>query len=605
MDFRPLYITPYPSITEYGLVGDGHSAALVSCDGGIDWWCPGRFDYPSVFARLLDWHKGGHFIISVPVIHKRLFSYVEDTNVLETRFVTSDVVVTLTTFMPYDGDTRRIIRLLQAEGKEVDVSLEFQPAFDYARKGHSLSSVEGGIIAETNDERLVLSSTAALPVQGNKVAATFRLKPGDQHAFILDYGRENAVVMDPLAVARESLEKEKSFWRRWASKCSYEGEYRGDVLRSLLALKLLQYAPNGAIVAAPTTSLPETVGQARNWDYRYVWPRDGSFIVMAMESAGYKEESDRFKEWLAAVLRRDAPEKIRNLYCVDGFEPQEEKILDHLEGYRGSRPVRIGNEAAWQYQLDTFGEITMCFHRSPETFSGENRTSNWNAIRSMVERVCERWREPDSGIWEIRGGKRQYVFSKSMAWIVVQHGIEIVKNFGLDGPVERWRDIHARIHEFLLAEGYNEEFGSFVQTTERPDADASNLMLPIFGVVPYSDYRMKSTVERAVKDLGSHGLLHRYTVDDNLQGSEGAFIVASFWLCQIYANLHEFEKARAAFERAMHTSGALRLLAEQGNGITGEALGNYPQGFSHLGLITAAVDLDLNLREASSGAAGP
>ena len=554
-----------------------------------------------MFARILDLDRGGHFTIAPPVRHARTFAYLDGTNVLRTRFRTSDADVHLTTFMPHiegsvdaSSGPRRIVRLLACDRGEIDVTIELVPGFDYGRRPAEARTTRNGVElwpVTGGRDGLALASTVPLEAGPGRVETTFRARPGERHAFVLDWRTldEPAPAVDARALAPRLLDEEISFWNRWLSRCAYHGPYRAEVERSALALKLMQHAPTGAFVAAPTTSLPESLGGFRNWDYRFAWLRDGVFIVMAFETLGYKDEARRFKEWLAAILRRDAPDDIQMLYQVDGARELEEIRLDHLEGYRRSSPVRVGNAAAEQHQLDTYGEVMMCFHRAKHVFEGEHRDENWRAIRSLVEWVREHWERGDSGLWEMRGRHRHYVYSKMMAWFALDHGLKIAAENDLDAPFAAWDRAMDAVRDRLMTSGWSEDFGSFVQSEERADADASNLLLPILGFIDYGDPRMRATVSRIVEDLGQHGLLQRYVVDDGLDGSEGAFLVGSFWLAENLAAVGDVAGARAAIDAALDTAGPLGLLAEEADPVSREPLGNYPQALSHLGLILAAV----------------
>lgn len=612
--FRPLPSEDYPALAGYGLVGDGHSAALVSAGASVDWWCPARFDRPSVFARLLDLDVGGRFVTRPPVRHRTEIGYEAETNVLCSVFTTADATVEARTFMPHvqaeadDGAPGRLVRLLSCERGTVDVSVELAPAFDYARRAPRFESRNGDLVATpahgAEPDRLRLASTADLSLADEAPAAgggsrttartTVRLSAGDEHAFVLDHARGEALdpVDDPLATAHRALETTRSFWRGWAGRCTYEGAYRDPVVRSLLTLKQLQYAPSGAFVAAPTTSLPERPGGGRNWDYRFAWIRDGYHIVMALESAGYERESRRFKEWLADILRRDASEGIQMLYRVDGDPKVGEEKMAHLEGYRRSSPVRVGNEAAGQHQLDTFGEAVACLHRAPGVFEGDEGQARFSALRELVDWVAEHWQERDSGLWELRGDVRHYVYGKVMAWVALDHGIQIAESHGFEAPTERWAEERQAVRAFVLEEGVDDELGAFTQTTERSDADAANLLIALLGFVDPEDERMQATIEQTREHLLSHGLCHRYIVDDRLQGNEGAFLVASFWLADALAAQGRRGEAREVFERARGCAGPLGLLAEEADPVSSELAGNHPQGLSHLGLVLAALRID-------------
>lgn len=607
---RPLPSSDYPSLSDYGLVGDGESAALVSSTGSVDWWCPERFDAPSLFARLLDRDAGGHFVIGLPVRHRNEITYLDGTNVLRSTLTTSDTSVTLTTFMPHvqaEGDHAapgRLVRILENHHGPVDVTVTLQPGFDYARSPVRFEPRpdEGALIARPDSDEAHGSlrlSTTLKPLETvreegdglESAQTTVRLGSGDRHAFILDHDPHEVppLVDDPYHMAAEALHATTGFWNAWIDRCTYEGAYEEEVRRSLLTLKLLQHAPSGSFVAAPTTSLPERPGGERNWDYRFAWLRDGYHTVMALESAGYEEEARRYRSWLAGILQRDGSERLRMLYRVDGERQVGERELEHLEGYRRSRPVRVGNEAARQHQLDTLGEIAACMHRAPEIFREGDKAATWKAIRDLVDWVCEHWEDPDSGLWELRGDLHQYVYGKAMAWVALDHGLQISKKHGFDAPTQRWEQERARVRAFLLEEGFDEGFGAFTQTTERQDADASNLLLPVLGFIDADDPKMRSTADRTIEDLETYGLCHRYIVDDRLEGNEGAFLVASFWLADLLAAQGRLEDAVEIFEAACNTAGPLGLLAEEADPLSSELVGNYPQALSHLGLILAAM----------------
>ena len=602
MEIRELPPRAQAPLTEYALVGDGHSAALVGSDGAVDWWCPQRFDAPSVFAFLLDAERGGSFRLEPPVRHARRPEYLDDTAIHRTTFVTEALRARLTTFMPHvraghpSADRRRLVRLLEGEWGEADFTLDLRPRFDYARRPPRIEACEGGVLARphgNDDEALRLAATVPIQVDGERAVATFRLRQGERHAFLLDHVKASRPprVDDPVVEARAALEREIAYWREWSGRCTYMGPQRDLVVRSLVTLKLLQYAPTGAIVASPTTSLPESPGGARNWDYRFAWLRDGVFTVMALETSGYEEEASDFKRWLIGILRRDAPDRLQMLYHVDGGTELPEYVLDHLDGYRGARPVRVGNAAVEQHQLDTYGEIMMCLHRAGELYEGEDARANWEATRRLVDAVCARWREEDSGIWEMRGRHRDYVYSKAMAGLAVARGLRIAEDHGFDAPVDRWRKTLEEIRHWVREEGFSGERGSFVQALPRKDLDASNVLFPILGFLEPGDRRTVATLERVADDLGQRGLVHRYLVDDLLPGSEGAFLAASFWVAQGFAQLGQARRAREFFDAAAAVAGHLGLLPEEADPLTREPLGNYPQGLSHLALVNAAYAL--------------
>lgn len=579
-----------PLMTDYALVGDGRSCALVSSGGSVDWWCPPRFDEPSVFARLLD-ADAGFFRVAPPVRHARRFSYVPETNVAETVFWTEDARAKLRTFMPHveaghEGAPRLVLEL-EGERGAFDITAEFAPRFGYGTIRPTFRALGSGVAATAEDESLALASSVPFEVQDARAIATFRLEAGQRHAFVLDHGVE-APAVDPLALATREREDALAFWRAWCARSTYEGPYADEVRRSLLALKLLQHSGSGTFVAAASASLPEAVGGSRNWDYRYSWVRDGVFIVMAFETGGHKPEARAFREWLMRTLRRDGPEELRMLYRVDGARDLEERELSSLAGYRRSTPVRVGNAASGQRQLDTFGELMLCFHRSDFLFEGAEAEANWRAVRGLVDWLVAHWREPDSGVWEMRGDEGHYVYSKAMACVAIRHGIDIATRHGFDAPLDEWRAAADAAARWVESEGFHEGRGAFTQTTGRADLDASNLLLGLLGFAKPAARSMRATVDATLGGLVVNGFVHRYLVDDGLEGSEGCFLAASFWLSELLARQGRVERAREVFERALSVAGPAGLLPEEVDALTGEPLGNYPQGLSHLALVGAA-----------------
>lgn len=593
VETQPLLLRSDAPVTDHALLGDGRSVALVSSEGCIDWWCPERFDAPSVFGRLLD-PDAGHFTVGLPVRHLWGSRYVEGTNVHQARLWTADAEVVVTTAMPHQASGTapgRIVRLVECRRGEVDVRMELAPRFDYGRERVRAWPVDGGVQFRSGGGGLALSSSWPLETDGDAVAATRRMRAGDADAFVLDWRADGdpPAVADPVAVARDAVAAQVDFWRAWSGRCTHDGPYRDAVVRSLLALKLLQHHDSGAFVAAATTSVSEWHGGPRTWDYRHAWLRDGVFIVMAFESTGYAEESDAFRRWLASILRRDACDRLQMLYRVDGDRDLRETELPHLAGHRDSRPVRVGNEAAEQHQLDTFGEAMMCFHRTRHVFEGEHRDGTWHAVRAVVDWVAERWRGPDSGLWEHRGKHSDYVYSKAAAWLALDHGIDIATQNGFGADLDAWRRARDDVRAMLDEDGFDRSVGSFVQTVGRRDADAAMLLLPILGIVDADDPRMASTVAFLQQRLVQDDLVYRYDSDDRLPGSEGAFLPAGFWLSHVLALQGRVGDARRVFERTLRVAGTVGLLPEEADPSTGEPLGNYPQALSHLALVNAAL----------------
>lgn len=594
--YRALLLRSDPPVTDHALLGDGRTAALVTSDGCIDWWCPTRFDGPSVLGRLLD-PGGGHFAVGLPVRHLREARYLPGTNVHETRLWTAEAEVVVTTFVPHrESGARpgRIVRLVECRRGEVDVSLELVPRFEYGREGvQSRGGDRGGVLFPHGAGGLLLSSSWPLAPEGDAVWVTRLMRAGQVDAFFLDHfeGPPPEAVEDLVATARELLAAQESFWRDWSDRCTYRGPYRDAVVRSLLAMKLLQHE-TGAFVAAATTSVSEWHGGPRTWDYRQAWLRDGVFIVMAFESTGYREESDGFRGWIADIVRRDACDRLQMLYRVDGDRDLAERPLPHLAGHRGSRPVRVGNAAAEQHQLDTFGEVMMCFHRTRNVFEGPDRDETWRAVRAVVDWVAANWRSPDSGIWEQRGRHMDYVYSKAAAWLALDHGIHIAEDRGFPADLGAWRRARGGVRALLEGEAFDGEARAFVQTLGRRDADAAMLLLPILGIVDADDPRVVSTVAFIERRLVRNGLVYRYDSDDRLPGPEGAFLPAGFWLSHVLALQGRVADARRVFERTLSVAGPLGLLPEEADPETNEPLGNHPQALTHLALVNAAVAIE-------------
>ena len=594
---RPLRLPPYPAIADHGLVGDGRSAALLTSEGVIDWWCPQRFDAPSACARLLDDDIGGYYALAPPSAHRREFGYVDGTNVLRALFVTTRGRFCVTTCMPHaeaDHGTPRGARIVQlVEGLEgaPDVTVELAPRFDYAREApRAAESDAGSVVFRGAREAMRLSASLDLRAPTTPTAGhTFQLAKGERHAFVLEHvdaPRAPPPVHDALAFADVTLARELSWWREWIGRCTYEGAYAAAVHRSMLGLKLLQYEPAGSFVAAATMGLPEIPGGADNWDYRHAWLRDGSFIVMAFETRGYANEATRFRRWLSEVVKRDAPDRIQMLYRVDGERDLVEETLDHFHGWRGARPVRLGNAAAEQHQLDTYGEVMMCYHRAPRLMA-EQGEFLWPALEALVDAVCDRWQERDSGIWELRGEKRHYTYSKAMGWLAIQRGLDVAQTNGFDAPRERWQGVADEIRTYIERECWSERAGSYTRAAGDLVPDSAVLLFPLFGYQPPRDARMRVTLDWVERHLAGHSFVNRHLREEDL-GTEGAFLAAGFWLAHDLAHLGRVEEARRYVDAALRVGGPLGLLPEEADVVSGEGLGNHPQALSHLSLVLAA-----------------
>ena len=602
----------YRPVRDYALVGDAHTAALVAKDGSIDWCCWPRFDSPAIFCRLLDARRGGWSQLCPTDEYETTRSYVGTTNVLAAEFKTEGGRVRLTDFMPVErlteshrgediAPSERILRLVEGLGGSVEMEVSFRPTFDYARAETSLSPCEGGAVASAGREAVTLSCAARLRrEESGALAGRFQVREGERVWIALNYfpDVDPHAVRPPRAECDDELKKTLSYWEEWWHACRYEGPYSEQVRRSALALKLLTYEPTGALVAAPTTSLPEEVGGVRNWDYRFTWLRDSSLILYAMMLLGYHEEAEDFFGWLdaLAIPRRH---HLQTMYTIDGKSFLPEQLLEDLEGYRGSRPVRIGNAAYDQTQLDVYGEVLDAVYLYHERARQDIPDSWWDDIQFMAERTVEGWRKPDSGIWEVRGGLRHFLYSKLLCWVALDRAVRLAGRRRQRADVSRWERERDAIREKILTDGYNERVGAFTQYLGGEALDASALIIPQTGFLPPTDARVKSTVERVRERLTSHGLVYRYLNEDGLPGGEGTFALCSFWLVDNLALQGRVDEARELFEKVIGYASDLGLLSEEIDPVNDELLGNYPQGFSHLALIRSAINIS---RAESSGA---
>jgi GH15 family glucan-1,4-alpha-glucosidase len=604
--------TGYSPIENYGIIGDLHSVALVGIDGSIDWLCLPRFDSPSVFAAILDDVKGGRFKISpadTDATCKQL--YWPDTNVLVTRFFTPDGVGEVTDYMPIglsgSGQGRhQIVRRVEVVRGTMDFRMECTPAFDYARGEHRTEIVPGGATFRSSDLDLGLASFFPLEQEGNGAVAEFTLQEEQSAVFVLRQVRAE----DDCGVCFSETEEEELFlrtvdyWRRWLSKCTYTGRWREMIHRSALTLKLLTYEPTGAIVAAPTCSLPEGVGGERNWDYRYTWIRDAAFTLYGLLRIGFTEEAEAFMGWLEDRCQRSNPDgSLQLMYGIDGRSDLTETTLDHLDGYAGSKPVRIGNGAYDQLQLDIYGELmdaVYLYNKHGDPISYDL----WIHLRGLINWVCDNWQNKDEGIWETRGGRRDFVYSRLMCWVAVDRGLRLADKRSFPADRERWLAVRDEIYEEIMDKGWSPERGAFVQSYGDDTLDASNLMMPLVFFVSPRDPRMLKTLDainRPPRDDGlvSNSLVYRYDVAksaDGLTGEEGTFSLCTFWLVEALTRAGRLEDARLIFEQMLGYSNHLGLYAEE-IGASGEALGNFPQAFTHLTLISAAYNLDRALGE--------
>jgi len=611
----------YPPIADYALVGDCHTAALIARDGSVDWFCPGRFDGPAVFCRLLDADRGGYLQLAPAGEFSAQRRYRGRTNVLETTFSSGGGQIRMTDLMPvhrrtsqrrgYDvGTSQRLLRLVEGLSGEVELNLRFKPTFDYARRAADLSpSANEGAVAQAGTHYLTLACPGVtLEADGTgALQGRLRLRAGERRWIALTYAEDPDRAREALAPVDcdEHLARTIEYWEQWAAGCTYQGPYRAEVLRSALVLKLLTYEPTGAVVAAPTTSLPEAIGGERNWDYRYTWLRDASLILYGLMSIGFEDEAADFLHWLEHTTGSDPTQAPQIMYGIDGRRKLPEEELGHLAGYRGSRPVRLGNAAATQRQLDIYGEVlraaSLHYRRAGDArgegqsteAKGHQRPSSeaWALLRGMVERAGEHWQEPGSGIWEVRGGPQDFLYGKLMCWAALDCGIRLTEEHQLDAPLDHWRQTRQAIRRAILERGYDAKQGAFTQAFGSPALDASALAIPRIGFLPPTDARVRSTVERIRADLTQDGLVYRYRTHDGLAGGEGTFALCTFWLVDALALGGRLDQARELFEGVLRYANDVGLLSEEINPGSGELLGNFPQGFSHLALIGSAVNM--------------
>jgi GH15 family glucan-1,4-alpha-glucosidase len=606
----------YPNISDHGMIGDLQTAALVATDGTVDWFCCPRFDSPSVFASLLDADKGGYFRIAPERddgVSRQL--YFPDTAVLITRFLTPDGVGEIHDFMPVAGkratDRHRLVRQCRVVRGSMKFVLELQPRFDYARAEHTTQLTQDGVLFRAEGEggelTLHMSGTpgssladqgVTLEAAGDGVRATRTLRAGQTWGVVLESmgGPPRRVHHDEI---QRLLRETVTFWRDWLHKSTYRGRWREMVARSAMTLKLMQYAPTGGLVAAPTTGLPEQVGGERNWDYRYTWVRDGSFSIYALLGLGFTEEAEAFAGWLrdrAAEKAGDSSGPLKIMYRVDGSSDLTEETLDHLEGWRGSRPVRIGNGAAGQLQLDIYGEAMDALFLADSNGVPVTHQS-WLEMASFIDWLCEHWDQPDEGIWETRGGRKDFTYGRVQSWVALDRAIKMAHSRGRPADIQRWTTQRDAVYNEVFANGWNPEAGGFTQFYGSDVLDSSLLMMPLQGFISPRDPMWQSTLKAIDRELVSDSLVYRYNPSaspDGLAGDEGTFSLCTFWYVEALARAGRLDEAGLIFEK-MHTyANHLGLYSEEISS-TGEQLGNFPQAFSHLALIAAAVNLDYQL----------
>jgi GH15 family glucan-1,4-alpha-glucosidase len=579
-------------IEDYALIGDCETAALVSLEGSVDWLSFPAFDSAACFAALLGTPEHGRWLLApaVPVTSVRRW-YHGDSLVLETEFTTPDGVVSVIDFMPIRTALPDLVRIVVGRSGRVPMRLEFVVRFDYGSVVPWVRRMPGGLSAVAGPDSLLLRTPVPLRGADFKTVADFVVAEGERIPFDLTWfpsHRQSQNDLDP----ERALKRTTAWWVKWSASCRYKGPWRDAVVRSLITLKALTYRPTGAIVAAPTTSLPEHLGGVRNWDYRYCWLRDATFTLLALLDAGYTAEARAWREWLVrAVAGR--PEQIHIMYGIRGERRLTELELPWLPGFAGSRPVRIGNAAFDQFQLDVFGEVLDATHQAWRLGVPLDEEA-WRIDTALVTYLETAWREPDEGIWEVRGPRRHFTHSKMMAWVAMDRAVKGIEQFGLEGPLERWRSIRDAIHQEVCREGYNADIGAFVQFYGSALLDASLLMMPLVGFLPASDPRVRGTIEAIERDLTIDGFVSRYKTLEEVDGlppGESTFLLCSFWLADNLELLGRHDDARRMFERLLSVRNDVGLLAEGYDAKGRRLAGNFPQAFSHMGLVNTAMNL--------------
>src|SRR4051795_8821420 len=606
-------MTDYPLIADHGLIGDLQTAALVTKDGTVDWFCSPRFDSPSIFGSLLD-HRRGGYLRTRPrdgAFDTRQL-YLPDTAILITRFLTEAGVGELVDFMPTTGGRaaagHRMVRMLRCVRGEMTFDCEAAPRFDYGRRGHELTVTENGAvfssdgttltmhaIREPTDERLARQETG----DEGDLRFAITLRAGQMRGMVLETGGQGAPRAVPVAEARRLFDETARFWRSWVGQSTYTGRWRELVQRSAITLKLMTYAPSGGLVAAPTAGLPEQVGGERNWDYRYTWVRDASFSVHTLLRLGYVEEAAAFGQWLRDRIEQQpagAARPLNIMYRVDGSPDLQEEVLEHWEGYRGSYPVRIGNGAADQVQLDIYGEALDAVHYLDQHAVAIGHPG-WVGIRELLDWLVDNWDNPEEGIWETRGGQKDFTYGRLMAWVAFDRGIRLATSRARPAPLERWRSARDAIYDQIMTKGWNAQRRAFVQQYGDTVLDSSLLKMPQVGFVAPHDPMWTSTLRAMDSELVSDSLVYRYDPEaspDGLQGSEGTFSLCSFLYVDALARSGRLEDARLTFDKMQTYGNHLGLFSEE-IGATGEQIGNFPQAFTHLALIDSALTLNTEL----------
>ena len=579
---------PLP-IEDYALIGDGHTAALVGRDGSIDWMCLPRFDSAACFAALLGEPQHGRWSIA-PIAEVRAVQrrYREDTLILETDFETDEGVVRVVDFMPLSSGRSDVVRIVEGLRGQVRMRMELVIRFDYGQVVPWVRKTNGAVLATAGPDTLELHTTVPTHGEQLKTVAEFQVDAGERIPFILNYRASYQPAAAPIDAEQAVIATERE-WLAWSGRCRYNGRWHAAVMRSLITLKALIYAPTGGIVAAPTTSLPEQEGGVRNWDYRFCWLRDATFTLNTMLLAGYTDEAVAWCEWLLRAVAGSAKD-LQTLYSVTGERRLAESELGWLPGYRGAAPVRIGNAAAEQFQLDVYGEVMDTLHLA-RSVGLKPEPHVWQIQKALLHFLDTHWQQPDEGIWEVRGPRRHFTHSKVMAWVAFDRAVKAVERFGLSGPVEAWRRTRDAIHAQVCDAGFDGRRNSFVQAYGSTDLDASLLLIPMVGFLPPDDPRVHSTIDAIQRELVVDGLVLRYptaTGVDGLPPGEGTFLPCTFWLADSLAVIGRRDEAEAVFERLLGVCNDVGLLSEEFDPRTGRMLGNFPQALTHMALVNTA-----------------
>ena len=600
-------MTNYQPIENYGIIGDLHTVALVGMDGSVDFMCFPRFDSPSIFLRLLDHEKGGYFSLA-PVLddarQKQL--YIPDTNILLSRFLSDQGVAEISDFMPIEATTQahNLIRRAKTVRGRIKYRVICKPAFDYARATHRVEIRDGEVIFTSNgDDKTVLRlrSSVSLHEENGAAVGEFTLNDGETASFVLENAEETVTDSSDPDFVSQAFKDTVNYWRGWVGKSNYKGHWREMVNRSALVLKLLTSWHHGPILAAPTFGLPELIGGERNWDYRFTWIRDASFTIYAFIRLGYTEEAGAFMQWIEERCKELDPDgTLQTVYGLDGEHDLTEIELSHLDGYQSSKPVRVGNAASNQLQLDIYGELMDSVYLY-DKYGKPISHDLWQNLMKLVNWLCDHWEQPDNGVWEVRSGQQHFLYSRLMSWVAVDRAIRLASKRSLPAPHERWMEVRDAIYNDIFDHFWDDELGAFVQYRGSKTLDAASLLMPMVRFISPTDRRWLSHLSAIEKDLVYDSLVYRYKIEDEstdgLEGEEGTFNMCSFWFAECLSRAGELQRARLYFEKMLGYANHLGLYAEE-TGPRGEHLGNFPQAFTHLALISAAYDIDRRISDA-------